>query len=52
MQEIKLENNNTNLKVYINGVPNIELMPKEVAECFFTALELEINCFNIEIEKV
>lgn len=32
MQEIKLETNELGLKVFINGVPDISLMPEETWE--------------------
>lgn len=42
MEEIKIENE-LGLKVYINGVPDLTLMPKEVFDSFIVALELQIS---------
>lgn len=39
MEEVKLRNNKTNLKVYVNGFPNLKLMPKEVLEVLLTEIE-------------
>ena len=45
MQEIETKENPLNLKVYINGIPDLRLIPKEKAENIFAALELEISDF-------
>lgn len=42
MKEIIVKNNTTGLGVFINGVPNISLVPKDEADCIITALELQI----------
>ena len=42
MEEVKLENE-LGLKVYINGVHDLTLMPKEVFDSFIAALELQIS---------
>lgn len=44
MQELRIKNNSTKLKVQINGIPKIELIPKE-------QLETIINVFANRIEK-
>lgn len=42
MEEMKIENE-LELKVFINGVPDITLMPKEIFDAFISTLELQIN---------
>lgn len=42
MEEIKIENE-LKLKVFINGAPDISLMPKELFDSFIAALELQIS---------
>lgn len=39
MEEVKVRNNKTNLKVYVNGFPDLKLMPKEVLEILLTEIE-------------
>ena len=43
MQEIETKENPLNLKVYINGIPDLRLMPKDKAENIFAALEFDIS---------
>jgi hypothetical protein len=43
MQEVILKTNNTSLRVYINGIPNLSLIPKDIAESAISVLELEIS---------
>lgn len=42
MQEIVTENNELDLKTFINGVPNLKRIPKEKRESVLAALELQI----------
>lgn len=42
MEEIKIENE-LGKKIYINGIPDLTLMPKEVFDSFIAALELQIS---------
>ncbi len=42
MQEVEVEDNELNLRVFINGVPDFTKMPKEIAESFLSALEQQI----------
>lgn len=42
MQEITVKNNQTELKVFINGVPQIELIPKDQLELIAKALEEQV----------
>ena len=48
MEQIVLKNNRLGLKVYINGTPDISLMPK--AEYSLLVSELELNVATL-IEK-
>jgi len=43
MQEIETKENSLNLKVYVNGKPDLRLIPKEKAESILSALEMEIS---------
>ena len=43
MQEMEIKENPLNLKVYVNGIPDLRLIPEEKAEILFSALELEIS---------
>lgn len=43
MQEVQLKENPLGLKAYINGIPDLTVIPKEKAESIFAALELEIS---------
>lgn len=42
MEEIKIENE-LELKVFINGIPDVTLMPQEIFDAFISALELQIS---------
>ena len=42
MTEIIIKDNNTGLRVYINGVPNLELIPKDEADGVIAVLELQV----------
>ena len=43
MQEVQPKENPLGLKVFINGIPDLNVIPKEKAESIFAALELEIS---------
>lgn len=43
MQEIEVKENSLNVKVFINGIPELKNIPKEKAESILAALELEIS---------
>ena len=43
MQQIEPKENPLGLKVYINGVPDLTVIPKEKAESILAALEFEIS---------
>lgn len=49
MQEIKIEND-LNLKVLINGTPDITLMSQDVFNAFISALELQISDYYKDTE--
>lgn len=51
MKEIMLKNNTTGLRVYINDVPNIKLVPKEEADMVIAALEQQISIFHDKKHK-
>lgn len=41
MQEITAKNNVSGLKVFINGVPDVKRIPKDVADTFIYALAVK-----------
>lgn len=43
MQQIEPKENPLGLKVFINGIPDLNAIPKEKAESILAALELEIS---------
>ena len=43
MAENKVEESQLDLPVFINGVPDLKLIPKEKWDSFITALELQIS---------
>lgn len=43
MQEIKIKDNETSLKIYINGVPNFDLVPKDIKDFLISCLELRMS---------
>lgn len=43
MQKIESRENILGLKVFINGMPDLKMIPKEKAASMFTALELQIS---------
>lgn len=43
MQEITVKNNQSGLKIFINGVPQLSLIPKEQIEVVAKALEKRID---------
>ena len=49
MQEIKVKND-AGLKVYINGVPKLENIPKDILDCFIDCMSQQI-CDEIEKRK-
>ena len=43
MQEINIKNNPSGLKLFINGVPQIELIPKDQLGLVINTLEKQID---------
>lgn len=43
MQKIESRENILGLKVFINGMPDLKMIPKEKAASMFTVLELQIS---------
>lgn len=52
MQQIEPKENPLGLKVFINGIPDLNAIPKEKAESIFAALELEISEYYEKTEGV
>ena len=46
MKEVIVKSNATGLRVFINGIPNLKLIPKDEADTVIAALELQISEFN------
>lgn len=44
MQEVEGEKD-LGLRIFVNGVPDFKLIPKEIAESFISALELQISTY-------
>ena len=42
MQELKVKNNKTGLKIYINGTPDLKQVPKQEMDLIAVSLELAI----------
>jgi hypothetical protein len=45
VKEIVLKDNMTDLRIFINGVPNLKLIPKDESEVVVSALEEQISEF-------
>ena len=43
MREMKVKNNETGLSVYINGIPNLKLMPKDKENALISILEVRMT---------
>lgn len=43
MKEIKIKNNETGLSIYINGVPNLKLIPKDLQDLTIAGIELQMT---------
>ena len=50
MEKIEIKENPLGLQVFVNGVPDLTLIPKEKEDMLFNALALEIEAFY-ESEK-
>lgn len=51
MEEIKLKNNETGLKVYINGLPNITLMAVEKLNLLISGIEIQMSSYFSKNQK-
>ncbi len=45
MEKIEIKENPLGLQVFVNGVPDLTLIPKEKEDMLFNALALEIETF-------
>ena len=45
MEKIEIKENLLGLQVFVNGVPDLTLIPKEKEDMLFNALALEIETF-------
>ena len=54
MKEINVKGNDTGIKVFINGVPDLTQIPKDITDTLITVLEFEIreNTGKIFSEKI
>jgi hypothetical protein len=52
MQEIIVENNPLGLRVFINGAPDLKLIPKEIADSAIATLELQIARYYHKIKSL
>ena len=43
MKEIQLDDNDTGLKVFVNGKPDLSLIPESLMDCFIDALIEKIS---------
>ena len=43
MQEIELKKNDTGLKIYINGIPDVHLLPETEKNLFISKTEIIIS---------
>lgn len=43
MKELKVKNNDTGFVIYINGIPNLKLIPKSDKDALITTLEVQMT---------
>ena len=43
MKELKVKNNETGLSIYINGIPNLKLIPKEKEDLLISTIEIQMS---------
>lgn len=43
MRELKVKNNETGLSIYINGIPNLKLIPIEEQDILISTLEMHMT---------
>ena len=51
MKEIKIRNNKTKKKIFIDSFPDLKQIPKDDLDLFFTALELQISAYYKKTKK-
>ena len=51
MQKIDIKENPLGLQVFVNGVPDLTLIPKEKEEMLFNALVVKIDSFLILLQR-
>ena len=52
MQEIEVQDNPLGLKVFINWILDLKVIPKEKAESILSALEMEISEFYADVNAL
>ena len=43
MKEVKLKSNESDIKIFINGLPDLSLMPKDELELIIVGIELKMT---------
>ncbi len=43
MKEIQVKGNDTGIKVFINGVPDLSQIPKNITDALVTTMEMQIS---------
>ena len=43
MKEVNIKGNDTGMKVFINGVPDLTQIPKNITDALVTTLEVQIS---------
>ena len=43
MKEIQIKGNDTGIKVFINAVPNLSQIPKNITDAIVTTMEMQIS---------
>lgn len=51
MEEVKIKDNETGLRVYINGLPNIRLMAIEEFNLLISGLEIQMSSYFSKKQK-
>lgn len=45
LQEIKIKNNETGIVIYINGIPDLRSIPKDLQDLTLTGIELQMTSY-------
>lgn len=45
LKEIKIKNNETGLVIYINGVPNLKNIPKDLQDLALAGIEIQMTSY-------